>query len=222
MLLWTLLILGEVTDDNIMRLIRNASGTAVHILETPSHHHSPGNVQRQQPSEPKPRANPVAKPPAEKKPQQPAKQQDSAITFQDEDSIRAAIKSVRADNNDVNWVLVTYTAPQSKMIKLEGTGSGGLSEMISHMEDDKIMYGIFRSTEQIDASTTVKFAFIDWRGPNIHRMQRAALGTHSGAVQALFTPYHVDVMATSHDEITEDIVEQKIKNASGTAHHVLN
>jgi len=216
--------LGEVTDDNIMRLIRNASGTAVHILDNPTSHQSAHTSQPsiKQPSSSGRPTNTWART-AEKKPQQQqAKPQESSINFEDEDGIRAAIKTVRTDSNDTNWVLVTYHAPQSKTLKLASTGTGGFDEMKSHLEDDKVMYGLYRSTEQIDNSTTVKFVFIDWRGPNIHRMQRAVLGTHSGAVQTLFTPYHVDIMATNHDEATEEIIEKKIKNASGTAHHVLN
>jgi hypothetical protein len=52
-------------------------------------------------------------------------------------------------------------------------------------------------------------------------MHRANLGIHSGAVQQLFHPYHVDIQPTHPGEITDDIIMQKIRNASGTAVHVL-
>jgi len=83
------------------------------------------------------------------------------------------------------------------------------------------MYGLYRTTEQIDDSVTVKFCHIDWRGENIHRMQRAKLATHSGAVRALFHPFHVDIQASQDDEITPEVIERKINGASGTAVHVL-
>jgi hypothetical protein len=51
-------------------------------------------------------------------------------------------------------------------------------------------------------------------------MQRAKLATHSGAVRALFHPFHVDLNATTDDEITKDVIDRKIKSASGTAVHV--
>jgi len=52
-------------------------------------------------------------------------------------------------------------------------------------------------------------------------MQKAVLATHSGAVKELFHPYHVDIHASTEDEITEASIGDKIKNAAGTAVHVL-
>lgn len=93
--------------------------------------------------------------------------------------------------------------------------------MKQHLKDDVVMYGLIRMVETIDSTEAIKFCFVDWRGDNINRMQRANLGIHSGAVQQLFHPYHVDIQPTNHSEITEEIIMQKIKNASGTAVHVL-
>lgn len=93
--------------------------------------------------------------------------------------------------------------------------------MKQHLKDDVVMYGLIRMVEMIDSTEAIKFCFVDWRGDNINRMQRANLGIHSGAVQQLFHPYHVDIQPTNLSEITEEIIMQKIKNASGTAVHVL-
>jgi hypothetical protein len=51
-------------------------------------------------------------------------------------------------------------------------------------------------------------------------MLRAKLGTHSGAVKALFSPYHVDIHPTTLSEITPTIVADKIQTAMGTKQHV--
>lgn len=89
------------------------------------------------------------------------------------------------------------------------------------MKPELVLYGLYRTTERIDDSETVKFVFIDWRGAKIHRMQRAQLGTHSGAVRELFEPYHVDVLdASADDEVTEEIIKAKISKAAGTANYV--
>jgi hypothetical protein len=44
-------------------------------------------------------------------------------------------------------------------------------------------YGLVRLVERFDDSDTVKFVYIRWVGENIHRMLRARLGTHSGAIK---------------------------------------
>lgn len=99
-------------------------------------------------------------------------------------------------------------------------------------------YGIVRLAEKFDDSDTVKFVFIKWVGENIHRMLRARLGTHSGAIRGIFfflfylfiinipadvfSPYHVDVEATTKDEVTEDIILAVVRKASGKAIHVID
>jgi hypothetical protein len=122
--------------------------------------------------------------------------------------------------------------------------------MRTHFKNDVIMYGLLRCSEQIDDTVAVKFCFIDWRGENINRMQRANLGIHSGMrsidlinylwffssfflllfnsffllilgeVSALFRPYHADLQAADNSEVTLDIIMNKIRFASGTAVHV--
>jgi hypothetical protein len=215
---------NEVTDDNIMKEIMKASGSYKHVLEghpiqRQTSHTSPANPQQQK------QPYSATRPPVEKKPaseQSNKPPEKAAVDFQDIDGMRQAIAEVRYDGNDTDWVLITYDGPRSNTLKLEGTGSGGLHELKSHLRPDVVMYGLFRTTEKIDDSVTVKFVHIDWRGEKIHTMQRAKLATHSGAVRALFNPFHVDINASSDDEITEEIIMKKIKAAAGTAVHVLN
>lgn len=64
--------------------------------------------------------------------------------------------------------------------RFHASGSGGLEELRTHLKQDVVMYGLIRANEQIDDTVAVKFCFIDWRGENINRMQRANLGIHSG------------------------------------------
>jgi hypothetical protein len=229
--------IDEISDEIVKGLISRTVGTESRVLETtiPSErvvatrgsasHQSP--VSQSAPSQPQDTVKPVHKlgekreTPIKKTvvPGVPTEKRD--IILADEEGIRNAIKNVRNDSGGNNWVLVTYDAPKSKTLVLLGTGSGGLKELVSHLKDDIVAYGLYRTTEKIDDSVTVKFCFIDWVGEKINRMQRAVLGTHSGAVKELFHPYHVDIYPTKLDEVTEEIIVTKIKNAAGTAVHVL-
>jgi len=214
---------NEVTDANIMKEIMKASGTYQHVLEG----HPVARQQSSTHSNPQQTKQPYSatRPPVEKK--QPSEQSNKppekpAVDFQDMDGIRQSIAEVRYDGNDTDWVLITYDGPRSNTLKLEGTGSGGLDELKSHLRPDAVMYGLYRTTEKIDDSVTVKFVHIDWRGEKIHTMQRAKLATHSGVVRALFHPFHVDINATSDDEINDHVIVKKISAAAGTAVHVVN
>lgn len=230
----------EVNDDNIMKLIRIASGTYEHTLDpsNPRAKTEPKVEATRKVAEPAPPKPVVSQPtPAAEAPKRAAsvqtrgmggvKQDDTPITvdavinLEDERPIREAIFAVRSDESPTDWCLITYTAAKSKTLKFLASGSGGLSEMKQHLKDDVVAYGLLRKLEIIDATEAVKFCFVDWRGENINRMQRANLGVHSGAVKQIFHPYHVDIQPTNTNEITDELIMQKIKNASGTAVHVL-
>uniref|UniRef100_A0A6B2L1Y6 Coactosin n=1 Tax=Arcella intermedia TaxID=1963864 RepID=A0A6B2L1Y6_9EUKA len=215
--------LHEITDENIMKQIMIASGTFKHVLEG-----HPQPVQEQRVAQPRAQVQQQAQQaprPAQQPRQQPSgpvKSESKVIELINESEIRQAIADVRNDASETNWVLVTYDAPQSKTLKLEATGTGNLAELKSHLRQNSVMYGLYRTTEQIDDSVTIKFTYVVWHGEKIHVMQRAKLATHSGAVRDIFLPFHVDVLASSDDELTEEIITKKIKSAAGTAVHVLN
>jgi len=222
--------LVDVTDEHVMKLIQTASGTYKHVLDDAAAARIQSKPQMQKqaaaasssPAAAKPAGG--AKPAAQPKAQQAlADGSDDVITVGA--GIREAIKSVRQDNNLVDWALATYdhsgNKTQSKSLVLVGTGQGGLSELKSKLADNIVGYALYRTTERVDDSETVKFVFIDWRGPQIHRMQRAILGTQSGAVREIFAPYHVDLLDVSkQDEVTEESIAAKIKKAAGTANFV--
>jgi hypothetical protein len=212
----------EITDESIMKEIMKASGTYKHVLEghpvarqTAPPPHSPTQSQEKRPA-------PQRKPPPSDTHGGVSKTVEKVIDFQDLDGIKQAIADVRYDGSDTDWVLITYDGPRSNTLKLAGIGSGGLNELKGHLQENVVMYGLLRTTEQIDDSVTVKFCHIDWRGERIHTMQRAKLATHSGAIRELFHPFHVDINASTEDEISDHLIQKKVKAASGTAVHVLN
>lgn len=149
-------------------------------------------------------------------------QQSSGVRFADEQEVRAALQDVRSDTTDTNWALVTYDAPQSNTLVLLGKGSGGSEELIEHLKDDIVAYGLVRQMERFEESDRVMFAFINWIGENVHRMQRAKLGTHSGAIKDLFQPYHADINAANLSEISSEGITQTIRDVMGTATRVRN
>jgi len=227
----------EVNDEHIMKLIRIASGTYEHTLEAghprarvePKVEATKKVAESSPAASPKPQTTEIKRTPSVqtrgmggiKQDDTPVNMDSSVIILENEAAIKGAIQSVRRDDDQLDWCLITYNAPKSKTLKFLASGNGGLDEMKQHLKDDIVGYGLIRMVETIDSTEAIKFCFVDWRGDNINRMQRANLGIHSGAVQQLFHPYHVDIQPTDHGEISVGLIMQKIKNASGTAVHVL-
>jgi len=208
----------EVTEDIILAKVRKASGTAVHVLDkvvgsgssnyNPSASSSPKSVPR---SGGGGGAAPVG-----------VAKGSGNVTFTDEKELKAAIQDVRSDASKANWVLASYDGPNSNNVVLLGSGAGGAEELVGLLKDDIVAYGLVRQTEKFDDSQRVMFAFINWTGENIHRMLRARLGTHSGAIKEIFSPYHVSITATNESEISPAIITTSIRETIGTATKVRN
>jgi len=235
--------LDEVTEQIIMSKVSDASGTAQHVKEgghsssAPAHsshsasHPAPATTAASSSSSPAatvPHA--VIRPSSSghtstsTAPKKEAaggvpKASSSLVTFSDEDGMRAAIKAVRADNDPTDWMLMGYEG-NTNTLKLVSTGQGDLDELITHLKDDQILYGLYRTTDTIDNTVAVKFVMIVWVGEKVPIIRKARITTHKGDVTNFMGQHHVDVHCSDLSEINEDIVRDLVQRASGTANLV--
>jgi ssRNA-specific RNase YbeY (16S rRNA maturation enzyme) len=142
------------------------------------------------------------------------------LVFADEASATAALKDVRSNDTPTNWVLFTYSESGKNTLELVGKGSGGVEELKSHLDEAKMFYGLVRVTEKIDNSITVKFVFVIWCGTKVPFVQKAKMTTHKGSITQLIGQFHTDLNCSDPDEISEEIIMNKVTAASGTAVHV--
>jgi len=224
---------SEVSDKIIVDAIAAASGTADHVLESAPEPAAPAAVPEAAPApeaapvEEKPKPKPAPKkhsPPSSPRKAEPKTGNEprarDALYFNEEETCRAAIAEVRNDECPTVWAIFG-TDKATGGARLLGKGVEA-DEMYSLLTDKVVAWVLLRRTLKIDDSETTKFVFINWIGDNIPRMLRARLGTWSGVVQEFIQPYHVDINASSLDEITEDILMNTIAEAAGTKIHVLS
>jgi len=209
---------NEISDDIIMKLITNASGSSVHVLsdeqKPPAAARTSINRVGSGSTAPKGTSTNTAKVPAV------PKAQEQVIKFVDKEGVKADIQDVRSDATSTDWALVGYEGGKGNTVIQLGKGSGGLTELLGLLQDNIVAYGLLRKTDKIDDSLTVKFVYLTWIGENIDRMHRARMGTHKGSINELFAPYHVDLIFTNKSEISDEIIMQKIQDASGSGSKV--
>lgn len=226
--------LADLTLDEIMSKVRDASGSGNRVLaETiPSEQVTRKTVVT--PSAPAAQVTPAAATNAPKvqlsgtagavgtvprgAPKKAAVPQSVEGVVQFDESIKNAIAQLRKDGTGVNWVLTGYEG-QSKLV-LIGSGSGGLSELKSHVNADSVNYGLIRTENIVDDHVTTKFVFIIWIGENVKSIRRAKIATHKGAITEFVGQFHVDITAQTPDELTDEIVAKTVADAAGTAVHV--
>jgi len=213
--------LAELSNEIIMSKVRDASGTASHVKDKEASAH-------QQHQAPAPTPTPATASPVEKKPapakssapKSPSVPSPSVITFVDEEGIKAAIKAVRADNIDTDWLLLGYEG--NTKVFLQAKGDGGLDELLSHLKPDQVQYGLYRTTDTVDNTVAVKFVLILWVGESVAVTRKARITTHKGELTSFIGQYHVDCSCSNLEEINEDIIREQVQRASGTASYVKN
>jgi len=224
--------LDELNDNVIMGKVSDASGTAYHVKESSTHPtpapsstttsstttttttttsssgYKRGGVSSSSSS------NPTTKQPG-------VPQQASNVHFLDEDSLRAAIRAVRADNDETDWLLIGYEGTgNSKELKLIAKGADGLEELLGHFVEDQVLYALYRTTDTIDNTVAVKFVFIIWVGEKVAVTRKARITTHKGEITAFIGQYHVDLNCSNLHEVNDDIIRDLVQRAGGTAVHV--
>jgi len=225
--------LNELSEEIVMNKVRDASGTAVHVKAANNPTPQISSVVHT-PTTPAATANPTSPsvgsfrgsgtnssnlPRAGNSPKQPGVPQAATVVQFDEEPIRQAIREVRDDKSAVDWMLMGYEGNTNK-VTLVGSGDQGLDQLITHLGDDKILYGLYRTTDTVDNTVAVKFVLILWVGEKVPIIRKARITTHKGEITSFVGQYHVDCNCSNLNEISEDIVTDLVRRASGTANYV--
>jgi len=132
-------------------------------------------------------------------------------------SIIDGIGRVRNDNDPTTWVIGAYKDDDiSKPVELFASGTGDVNEMKTHFTPEKICYSLIRVIDVYENIPTVKFVFIYWLGSKVSVMKKAKISVHKGKVNEMFSNFHVDFMISSLNEISNEIVNRKVSQNSGS------
>lgn len=145
----------------------------------------------------------------------------TSVSVLDEEQFKDSIAEVRADSTDTRWALFGHHDNNPNVIACLGIGTGDPEEMAEYMDDSQYMYGLVRLDQTFDMSTTVKFVYIVLTGKDVPFVKKGKFGVVQGAIEGLFSPYHVVVEVDSREEVTSEIIETKLQETSGTRNKVL-
>jgi len=236
--------LEEVSDDIIRQRVTDASGSGSRVKDVVYEHQAPysdsvapapvaaslSQAESQgQTSAPVPEQQQRAPKTSSFKGSGPSVPKGSqGFSLSDESAMSAAIASVRNDRDPTTWALFSYSpespasgsAPTSSTLYLNATGTGSITEITQHLDETSIGYALYRTTDQFDMTTNVKFVYIQWIGDKVKVVRKARIATHKGALRDFFGQYHVDVDVSNATELSDDIIREKVQFAAGTASHL--
>ena len=134
----------------------------------------------------------------------------AAQSLQVPPELLAAVKDVRDDGAEEDWVLARLSADARALAHVDH-GAGGAEALAARLTQDAIYYGIVRTKDVIDNSTTIKFAFLSFLGDNLSPMLRAKASTVKGSVSSIFAPFHAELIGLSDPaEVTSRAVDKAV------------
>lgn len=148
----------------------------------------------------------------------------SGQTIVASDDLDATLKRVRQDQDPLVWLFASYQdesqlkSSKNQAISLSLLASGdALDEDVwrSHLRSDRIVYGLVRLQDRIDEqSVTTKFCYVVFIGEDVGGLTKGRISTHRGQINALFSPYHTDLVVSEAREVTLTAIQQRVKASS--------
>ncbi|KAI1487827.1 hypothetical protein F5X96DRAFT_680974 [Biscogniauxia mediterranea] len=134
----------------------------------------------------------------------------------DSPEILAAYDAVRSDKDETNWLLISYASAVGDKLVLSATGTGGLAELRSRLDDGQAQYGYVRVEYANDTeSRRVKFALVIWIGENTKVMRKARVSIESGAIKRVLAHHSIQVDARDKSDLDEADVVARLRKAGG-------
>ncbi|XP_069620066.1 drebrin isoform X2 [Ranitomeya imitator] len=124
----------------------------------------------------------------------------------------AAYQDVIQEQIPTDWALYTYE-DETDILTLASSGSGGLPDLASHFENQKVMYG-FCSVKEPHAMLA-RYVLINWVGEDVPDARKCACASHVAQVADFFQGVDVIVNASSVDDIDPLAINQRLSNGSG-------
>ncbi|KAI0135875.1 actin depolymerizing protein [Daldinia grandis] len=134
----------------------------------------------------------------------------------DSPNVLAAYDAVRSDKDATNWLLLSYASTVGDKLVLSGTGSGGLSEVVSKLDDSQVNYAYVRVEYNNDSeSKRVKFVLIVWIGEGVKVMRKARVSIESSHVKKVLSHHSITVDARDRGDLDEKDIVTRLRRAGG-------
>lgn len=122
------------------------------------------------------------------------------------------------------WAVFSVQAPlvsafqqdstKESVLKVQTTGEGELIDLIEEFSDGRIMFAFVKVKDT--NSGLPKNVLIAWCGEGVPERTKGYFTSHLNAVTKLLHGYHVQVTARSDQDLTPEIIAQKVADSSGS------
>ncbi|KAJ1551575.1 hypothetical protein HK096_007945 [Nowakowskiella sp. JEL0078] len=123
-------------------------------------------------------------------------------------------EDIRNDKTPTSWMKLDYVDEKSDVIKVGATGTGGLEEFISTLNQKEASFGYIRVLIGNDEmSQRAKFLLVSWCGTEVKVMRKAKLSVHIGEVKKIVKSFAVEIQASALTDLKIDDIHLLLKKA---------
>lgn len=134
----------------------------------------------------------------------------------DHPDIAAAYDAVRSDKDKTDWLIISYAGAVGDALKLDSTGTGGLAELATKLDDAQAQYAYVRVEYANDTeSKRTKFVLVIWIGERTKIMRKARVSFESGAVKKALAHHSIQVDARDASDLDEKDIVVRLRKAGG-------
>jgi len=134
--------------------------------------------------------------------------------------VQAALVSFRSKALDGGRHYLVLGYEGKNTLHIEAQGEGFADDAKKFFADGECRYAYLRTDHKVELTNTTRFALADWTPDSVPPMRRALVSQHKAQVAQALQPVHVSVQASRLDEVSDDIILDKIGASSGTKSNV--
>ncbi|BFZ20309.1 hypothetical protein BsWGS_23348 [Bradybaena similaris] len=142
------------------------------------------------------------------------------VVIEDEAAFNTAISDVRNDESDIRYMICGHIDGNPNIIKVLFTGND-TSEISTKMDPDEAMYVLARYEVRFEVLVNVKFIYIHWIGENVPIRKKGRYIVVHGSVESRFSPYHLQVEASSPEDLDSEKMFHMLNETTGITSKVI-
>lgn len=123
-----------------------------------------------------------------------------------------AIEELRKPLGAFNWCL--FKGLKGGELDFLNAGSMSLHEMQDWLKPDEVSFGLLRLGFGTGRFRRTKFIFIHWSGERVGAVSRGRANAQKADMARILSPFSVELSPTSPDEITLEVVIDKVRRAA--------
>lgn len=153
------------------------------------------------------------------KPSVAARKESSAVGGEKTtpEAVEMAVRDVRADDSDTNWLLINYEGRGNGELALRDLGNDGLEGMLAAMPEGKVSFGLLRYEAGDHESRRIKFVGLTYIAPGTPPLAKARVSMQKDACEKVFGQLHVQMLSDDLADLAPDKVASKAGVAAGGA-----